>query len=413
MSSTRSVRTKRFLSRRVLSFCIAFALAPAVAQADPVTDVQAMLSSGQAAEGLKRVDELLKAKPADPRLRVQRGIALSLLGRNAEAITVFKKLIETNPEMPGPYNNLAVLYANQGDYEKARQSLEQAVRANPGYATAYQNLGDIHARLAEKAYAKSLSLDKADLTLPLKIAAVQNIFEPGAPARPSAATPPVTATAKAAVPAAAPIAATATAAATAAVTAPAAKPALAATTTATPPATAKAADPLTSAVLTSLASPSAKAAASAAKPVSPATAATTASTSTALAPKPALTAPAAAPKLDNAASDSQAVQKAVEAWAQAWSKRDMWAYFAAYTPEFKGKAANRKAWEADRIARISSKKDISVALSEMQIKVSGNTATVSFKQDYRADALKLKNDKTLELHKGKTGDWQISSESSN
>ncbi|WP_310383921.1 tetratricopeptide repeat protein [Roseateles sp.] len=321
-------------SSLVCAAALACALAPGLAHADEVSEVQALLANGNSAAGLKKVDELLKAKPTDARLRLQRGIALSLLGRNPEAIEVFKKLVASHPEMPGPYNNLAVLYANQGDYEKARESLEKAVKANPGYATAYQNLGDIHARLAEKAYAKSLSLDKADLTLPLKIAAVQNIFEPGAPARTSSPQP--------------------------------------------------APSPVTSPVTS---------------PVSAAVA------------KPAAPAPTA--KVEAPVNEALAVQKALEAWAQAWSKRDIWGYFAAYSPEFKGRAASRKAWEADRIARISSKKEISVVLSDIQVKLSGNTATASFKQDYRADALTMKNDKTLTLQKGKTGDWQISSESSN
>jgi hypothetical protein len=67
---------------------------------------------------------------------------LTLLNRNAEAIGVFQKLIDSHPELPGPYNNLAVLYGNQGEYEKARQALELAIRTNPAYATAFQNLGD-------------------------------------------------------------------------------------------------------------------------------------------------------------------------------------------------------------------------------------------------------------------------------
>ncbi|MDC8771994.1 YybH family protein [Roseateles albus] len=380
----------------------------ASARADDVADVQAMLAGGKLAEGLKKADDLLKAKPGDARLRLQRGIALSLLGRNPEAIEVFKKLVASNPEMPGPYNNLAVLYANQGDYEKARQSLEQAVRANPDYATAYQNLGDIHARLAEKAYAKSLSLDKNDLALPLKIAAVQNVFEPGAPARTS---PPAAKPTPAPSPAA-------VAAAPTPVPAPApskspAAPAAAAVVAKASAESAKPADPLTSAVLSSLSGQPAKVAAN-----TPSTA-NTGNTSKAAQPAPALAAaakPAAAAattKVDSSASDSQAVRTAVDAWAAAWSKRDMFAYFAAYAPDFKGKAASRKAWEADRVARISSKKEISVVLSDVQVKLEGNTATVSFKQDYRADALKMKNDKTLALIKGKAGDWQITSENSN
>ncbi|MCV2360296.1 tetratricopeptide repeat protein [Paucibacter sp. TC2R-5] len=380
----------------------------ASARADDVADVQAMLAGGKVAEGLKKADDLLKAKPGDARLRLQRGIALSLLGRNPEAIEVFKKLVASNPEMPGPYNNLAVLYANQGDYEKARQSLEQAVRANPDYATAYQNLGDIHARLAEKAYAKSLSLDKNDLALPLKIAAVQNVFEPGAPARtsPPAAKP---------TPAPSP-AAVAAAPAPAPAKSPAA-PAAAAVAAKASAESAKPADPLTSAVLSSLSGQPAKVAAN--TPSTTNASSTSKAAQPATAPAPALAAaakPAAAAataKVDTSASDSQAVRTAVDAWAAAWSKRDMFAYFAAYAPDFKGKAASRKAWEADRVARISSKKEISVVLSDVQVKLEGNTATASFKQDYRADALKMKNDKTLALIKGKAGDWQITSENSN
>ncbi|MCV2356665.1 tetratricopeptide repeat protein [Paucibacter sp. B2R-40] len=404
----------RPLSWRLLPLYIACALAaglPTWARADDVGDVQALLSGGKVAEGLKKVDDLLKAKPTDARLRLQRGIALSLLGRNPEAIEVFKKLVVSHPEMPGPYNNLAVLYANQGDYEKARQSLEQAVRANPDYATAYQNLGDIHARLAEKAYAKSLSLDKTDLALPLKIAAVQNIFEPGAPAR---ANPPVATPAPSKAPGqvASPLAVNsavnppAKPAANPSVTSPA--PAAVAKTAAE---SAKSADPLTSAVLSSLATQPPKAASSQAN-LAKATQPAAALVAGPAAAKPA-TAVVAAAKVDSKASDSQAVRSAVDAWAAAWSKRDMWGYFAAYAPEFKGKLASRKAWEADRVARISSKKEISVVLSDVQVKFDGSTATVTFKQDYRADALKMKNDKTLELLKGKTGDWQITSENSN
>ncbi|MGS0756325.1 tetratricopeptide repeat protein, partial [Roseateles sp. GG27B] len=142
-------------------------------------DAQAMLANGKSAEGLKKkIDQLLTAKPSDPRLLLQRGIALSLLNRPAEAISVFQKLIESHPELPGPYNNLAVLYGNQGDYEKARQALELAIRTNPSYATAFQNLGDVYARLAGQAYKKALALDKSDGTLPLKLAVVQNAFRP-------------------------------------------------------------------------------------------------------------------------------------------------------------------------------------------------------------------------------------------
>ena len=66
----------------------------------------------------------------------------------------------TSPNSPNPNNNLAVLYASQGQYENAKTSLELAVRSHPGYATAHENLGDIYAQLALREYEKVTQLDK-------------------------------------------------------------------------------------------------------------------------------------------------------------------------------------------------------------------------------------------------------------
>lgn len=90
----------------------------------------------------------------------------------------------------------------------------------------------------------------------------------------------------------------------------------------------------------------------------------------------------------------------------------MSAYVAAYSPEFKGKAASHQAWQSDRQARIMSKKKISVGLSDIQIKVSGDKASVRFRQDYTSDALNVKSSKSLEMVKGKSGVWLITQESS-
>jgi tetratricopeptide (TPR) repeat protein len=92
------------------------------------------------------------------------------------AIPVFTLLFEDYPELPEPYNNLAVLYAGQGQYEKARSALEAAVRGNPGYATAYENLGDVYARLGAQAYARSLAIEPTNASLPQKIAQLRALF---------------------------------------------------------------------------------------------------------------------------------------------------------------------------------------------------------------------------------------------
>ena len=81
-------------------------------------------------------------------MRFLKGVVLTEAGAPAEAIAVFQSSTEDYPELPEPYNNLAVLYAAPAQYDKARAALEMAIRTNPGYATAHENLGDVYAQLA-------------------------------------------------------------------------------------------------------------------------------------------------------------------------------------------------------------------------------------------------------------------------
>jgi tetratricopeptide (TPR) repeat protein len=84
-------------------------------------------------------------------------------------------LNEEYPELAEPYNNLAVLYAGQGDYDKARAALQAAVRSNPAYATAYENLGDVYLRLAARAYERAQALDAGRGALAPKVAQVKSL----------------------------------------------------------------------------------------------------------------------------------------------------------------------------------------------------------------------------------------------
>ena len=148
----------------------------APARADEVTEVNRLVKAGNPAEAMAKLDELLAARPKDAQLRFLKGVLLAEANRDGEAIEVFTRLNEDYPELAEPYNNLAVLYAGQGLYDKALLALEAAVRANPQYATAYANLGDIHARLAVQAYARARALDANDPSLGPKIAQLQTLF---------------------------------------------------------------------------------------------------------------------------------------------------------------------------------------------------------------------------------------------
>ena len=138
---------------------IAVAAASSAVWADAVDDAQALLRQGQPAAALARVDAYLKDNPKDARGRFLRGVILTEQKKPDEAIAAFRALNEDMPELPEPYNNLAVLYAANGRYDDARRVLETAVLAHPSYALAHENLGDIYARLAARAYVQAGKLD--------------------------------------------------------------------------------------------------------------------------------------------------------------------------------------------------------------------------------------------------------------
>ena len=342
----------------------ASATAQAPAPSAEALEIQRLIKSGQNTQALKLIDDALAKNPKDPAMRFRRGVTLSMLDRKPEALQVFQKLVEDHPEMPAPYNNLAVLYGSQGDYDKARAALVAAIRTNPQYATAYQNLGDVYAQLASQAYSKALQLDKSDTTVPPKLVLLRELIANPGPA--SAAPAPVTVAA--ATPAPAPVAAPRPAPAPAPVTPPPAP--------VPPPKPAPAPAP-------------------APKPVP--------------APAPApVPAPAPAAASADAVSD---VSAAVHAWAASWSHRDMAGYLGAYTPDYASGGKSHKAWEEDRKARIVPRKRIAVEISDLRVSVNGDKAQAHFKQTYESDTLTTSGHKTLDLVRSPSGKWLIKQES--
>lgn len=328
------------------------------AMADNLPEVQRLIKQGQYSQALEKVDAYLSGKPKDAQGRFLKGLILTEMGKPNEAVAVFTKLTEDYPELPEPYNNLAVLYAQQKQYDKARTALEMAIRTHPAYAIAYENLGDVYAKLASQAYDKALQLDSSNSAAQNKLSLIRDLISTSA--RPNVK--PV-------------------AAAPAAVQPPAPKavpvpvPAPTATVIATTPAAAPA------------------------KP---------AETKVAEAKPAAAPAAPTAPKADPAADD---VTKALNGWVEAWSRKDVKAYLAHYAADFQPpKGLSRKAWEAERQDRIAGKAGkISVSYDEPQISVSGDKATAKFRQHYKAGSLNTSTTKTLVLVRS-AGKWLIQEE---
>ena len=146
------------------------------ALADDYDDAVRLFKQGRTSAALKKVDAAIAADKNDARARFLKGLILTERGDKQGAIEVFTALTRDYPELPEPYNNLAVLYAAEGEYDQARESLEMAIRTHPSYAVAHENLGDVYAKMASEAYDKALSLDRGNQTAQTKLSLIQELF---------------------------------------------------------------------------------------------------------------------------------------------------------------------------------------------------------------------------------------------
>ena len=153
-----------------------------LAHAQTMPEIQRLMKQGQLPQALAKADLYIAARPREAQGRFMKGLILTEMGRADEAIATFTRLTEDFPELPEPYNNLAVLHARLKQYDKALAALEMAIRAHPDYAVAYENLGDIHVRLASLAYDKAAQLDARSKSAPRKLALARDLLAPPAKA---------------------------------------------------------------------------------------------------------------------------------------------------------------------------------------------------------------------------------------
>ncbi len=362
----------------------------AFANTDGMQVASQLFRQGRHADALTRIDAYLAANPKDAQGRFLKGLILTELNRYQEAIKVYSDLTADYPQLPEPYNNLAVLYAAQGQYERAKQSLEQAIRTHPSYATAHENLGDIYAKMASLAYDKALRLDKSNISAQTqtKLALIRELFSParGSDAAKAEAVRP----AAAQVPVKTPVR-TPSAVQTAA--APRRDAAMAGPDPAVP------AKGRAVAVPASVPGPQVDAGATRAEEAPPRPRPEQAAVSRATASPPV---PAPTP-----AEPRTAIEQTIRDWALAWSRQDVPAYLAYYAGNFMPpRGLDRAAWEAERNRRIQTPKQIKVEVSDLRVEVKGDKAQARFRQRYEANHLKGTYNKILDLEL-QEGKWKI------
>ncbi|MGA7986628.1 MAG: tetratricopeptide repeat protein [Burkholderiales bacterium] len=345
-----SVLCRTVFQRIVRALLLGLLLGASAAHADDMQQANALLKAGRYPQALEHVNKAIAAQPRDPQARFLKGLILTEQGDTKDAIEVFQKLTQDYPDLPEPYNNLAVIYAGQGHYEKARAALEKSIRTHSSYATAYENLGDVYARLASQAYDKALQLDSSNSTAQSKLMLVRSLVGAGPQTVATADGKVATPVEMAAVPSS---------------PAPAPAPAQPEAEAKSPPAIEAAAER-----------------------------------------------PSAAESAPTAAADPRSeVLEAVDGWARAWSSQDVDAYLAHYAPDFKAPHGQpRSAWEKLRRSRVAGPKSIAVEIKSPEVTREGDAAArVTFHQIYRSDRFSGSSNKTLEMVKI-DGRWLIRQE---
>ena len=125
---------------------------------------------------------------------------------------------------------------------------------------------------------------------------------------------------------------------------------------------------------------------------------------------PVITAEQAALILGTDLDAAAAISDMLNAWASAWSAKDVETYLSFYASTFEYGKKSRASWEKQRRARLSGPAKITVTLSNVQIELQSEAlATAKFRQNYSSNRYRDSGMKTLTLSKA-SGAWKIQSE---
>ncbi len=155
---------------------LALLLGSGLARGDVVNDVHALMAKGELQSALRLSAAAMASNVQDPQARFLHAVVLMELRRDADALQAFTQMSQEYPELPEPFNNLALLHVRAGRLELARQSLETALRNDPGHRAARANLGEVYLMLAVQAWQQAGSTGPLDPRLLRKLDAARALL---------------------------------------------------------------------------------------------------------------------------------------------------------------------------------------------------------------------------------------------
>ena len=349
--------------KRLRSNLLMFLLVMALGLASParsgeLDDIYRLADEKKLDQAMKKLDAFLKENPRDAQARFLQGLIFTGKSRNDDAIRVFQELGTEFPDLPEPFNNLAVLYAERGEYDRARQALVNAIRILPDYATAHENLGDIYAKLASQSYAQSVRINGTNTFISAKLELMKKLF-----VLPNTPTDELLSVG----------------------------------------ASGEHAERFDTASLEETPAPVADVSES--SPRSDASESPPRSDASESPPRS--DASESSPRSD--VSETKKVEDIVRDWARAWSSRDVDGYLSFYSDAFRfpKKYPSRGAWEKYRHRILGRAATIRVTLSELKVTLLGeDRARVTFTQSYWSRRYQDKVRKTIDLRK-EDGTWKF------
>jgi len=143
-----------------------------------------MIKENKKKEAQVFINNYLKTNPNDPQMLFWKAKLLNESNTSAdkeEAFQLYMSLSDNYPELAEPHNNLGVIFASQGDYQKATHYFELALRANPSNALASENLADLYVQQAYKYYLNAANYDPANKAVKSKIEKLNSLISPNLP----------------------------------------------------------------------------------------------------------------------------------------------------------------------------------------------------------------------------------------
>ncbi len=291
-------------------------------------------------------------------------------------------LLQSYPDDPRPYNNLAAMAAFLGDYDQARQYLEKALATSPVYSIVHRNLAAIYTEMARDSYGKALQLKERKRPLPLQVFSGQGVIflktDQAATALAAVKSPPGSVTEGPGGQSAGNMVAEAPAAA----------------------------EPGPSASVQSITPETAAPAATEEPPAELPSSSVGAVAGTAdIQAAPAETTQEAAPQTTALA---ESAEQFLRRWAAAWSRQDVESYLGFYSADFQPAGhRTREAWEKQRRNRLRNPETIQVDLDAFKVvKEQGSIIVLEAVQHYQSNRYSDVSRKQFELKQNPSG-WSI------